>query len=79
MNMYCTELDAEKSLSFQLATGRQAYMLCIEGTVTVKHNGDGGAVMMVGGDSMEVRGEHGLTVHAGEKGAHCLIVEMKKV
>lgn len=35
-NVYVSELDPSTRLDFRLATGRQAYLLCIEGGVTLK-------------------------------------------
>mmetsp|Transcript_342 Transcript_342/g.620 ORF Transcript_342/g.620 Transcript_342/m.620 type:complete len:174 (-) Transcript_342:126-647(-) len=74
-NIFVSELEPGTKTSFQIAKGRQAYLLCIEGSVEVE--GTRGAEGLSAHDAAEVVGPAGLEFEAGEAGAHCLLIEMK--
>lgn len=81
VNCYAAELELGKSLSIDIAEGRQAYLLCIEGKLKV--NGSA----MVRHDGCEIVGSgEPLVIEATEveetengKVAHFLMFEMKEV
>eukprot|EP00288_Rhodomonas_lens_P017996 CAMPEP_0177701308 /NCGR_PEP_ID=MMETSP0484_2-20121128/6545_1 /TAXON_ID=354590 /ORGANISM="Rhodomonas lens, Strain RHODO" /LENGTH=264 /DNA_ID=CAMNT_0019212539 /DNA_START=175 /DNA_END=966 /DNA_ORIENTATION=- len=75
VNMYATELEASKSLPLKINANRQAYVLCIEGSIDV--SGDSVQERLAQHDAAEVVGAVDLQVTAGPKGAHLLYVEMK--
>lgn len=73
-NIFVSEIDAEFSVSFDLGPSRQAYLLCIEGSVVVdpllfpKVLKQHSAAKLFGPSVMNFR--------AGSDGAHILLVEM---
>lgn len=69
-NIYVTELEAGQSLDFDLASGRQAYLVQIEGESEI--NGQ----TMTTRDALESV-EESMTIHAKEK-SHFLVLEMTK-
>lgn len=69
-NMYVAELDKNKSLTFELAEGRQLYVKVMEGEATI--NG----IVCKTGDAAEVS-EEALYVEALSD-VHVLLVEMKR-
>lgn len=75
-NLLVSELEAGKSITFPLAADRQGYFLCLEGDVTV--SGTNGEQRLDRHDAAEIKGKNDLTVKAGSKGAHVLLVEMQK-
>lgn len=70
VNMYSTYLTAGKSLPFEVAEGRQAYLVAIEGDMKV--NG----IDMHTRDAMEIV-EEDIVLEAGTD-SHVLIIELKK-
>ena len=71
-NIYVSELDAGKSIEFDVATGRQAYLLCIEGKLNVNSE------LLEERDAIEIRGGLKLALSAPQDSkAHLLIVEMQ--
>jgi quercetin 2,3-dioxygenase len=73
-NLYVAEIDAGKTLSFDLMNGRQGYMICVEGTASV--NG----IELQRHEACEVfgNGEKSLVVegkNADEK-SHLMLFEM---
>jgi len=77
-NIFATEFDAGGKLPFALGARRQAYMVCLEGSVSLTHAGgsaqlDKHEACEVGG---EVGGEQAFEVVAGPAGAHCILIEM---
>jgi redox-sensitive bicupin YhaK (pirin superfamily) len=71
VNMFVSELDPGTELNFKVDTGRQAYMVCIEGGLDI--NGTGLSLR----DALEITGEESLTITA-ESDAHLIIIEMAK-
>lgn len=88
-NIHVTELDAGQTLSFEVAEGRQAYLLCMEGGVSLQ--GDGTSEQLDRHDAAEIFGPHTFTMTAlsartveddcetkdATCGAHVLLVEME--
>jgi len=78
-SMRVAELTPSQTVSLTLGPGRQAYLLCVEGTVAASDgsssDGSSGA-RLVRHDAAEVRGEGELRVTSGEDGAHVLLMEM---
>jgi len=79
-DMYATELETGKSVSFDLGDDRQAYLLCMEGSVKV--NGK----LLKRHDASEITGGGNLVVEAAEveetengPRAHVLMYVMAKV
>jgi quercetin 2,3-dioxygenase len=75
-NIHVTELAPGATVSFQLAEGRQAYLLCMEGSVQV--DGAHGTAVLDHHDAAEVFGSNALVVKTFASGpvAHLLLVEM---
>jgi len=74
--MYVTELDQAKSLDLDLGAGRQAYVLCMEGSVSV--TGPHGETRLDRHDAAEAVGPSKMTfTGADAEAAHVLVVEMK--
>ena len=70
MHMYATELSPTKCLDFVLREGRQAYVLVLEGDITVNK------AQLSARDACEVKGPLTLDFAAGAEGAHVLLYEM---
>lgn len=90
VNMYVSELSAaaagddgvKRLAPFDLHDGRMAYLLCIEGSVTLgPAGGDGGGTSLLQHDAVEIYGGGAFSVaNAGPGGerAHVLMFEMKR-
>ena len=86
-NIHVAEIDAGKAVTFVLAAGRQAYLLCMEGGASVKDSGvvfkRHDAAELVGPLSFSLVGEKSTrdvtTKDDDENTAHVLIVEMAEV
>ena len=74
-NFYCSELDPGKSSSFCLQPGRQAYLLCAEGSIKVD-GAEASPLALDRHDAAECRGDGELILTAGGAGSHLLLVEM---
>ena len=85
-NMYATELDNETEVVLEIETGRQAYMLCIDGTTLISSedhpisNGvtevcEDDTVTLQRHDAVELFGPLRLIVQ-GQPATHVLVVEM---
>jgi len=76
--MYCAELEPGRHVEFELARGRQAYLLCVEGAIEAGGSGAGDdkPIQLVRHDAAEWRGEGVLRLTAGDAGAHLLLLEM---
>ncbi|WP_010255819.1 pirin family protein [Treponema primitia] len=70
INAYATIVSKGKSLTFEVAKNRQAYLVLVEGSATVND------VQLSMRDAVEIT-EENITLHAGED-AHALIIEMAK-
>jgi quercetin 2,3-dioxygenase len=69
-----SESDPGKTFEISLAKGRQAYLLCIEGSLNI--NGTGLAAR----DAAELRAPSRnmpMSLHVGESGGHFMLIEMK--
>jgi len=75
VNIYVALLQNEARLPFKVTEDRQAYLLCVEGDVTVA--GDHGSEELTQHDAAEVKGKNDLVIH-GKDGTHVMIVEMAK-
>jgi quercetin 2,3-dioxygenase len=71
VNIYVTQLDAQKSLDFSIASNRQIYFVQIEGSSSI--NG----IELGYGDAMEIVDETKLEIKAIDK-SHFLFIEMEK-
>ena len=74
VNIFVAEVDGAMSLPFELRSKRQAYLVCLEGSLSLKHHG--GCETLRAHDAAEAGGEQRLEVSAEPGGAHCLVVEM---
>merc|ERR1711871_1453 len=76
INMFVTEIDESAALPFSCGSGRQAYILCIEGTVHIR-DGGGGSQTLTRHDAATLSISAELTFIGGDSdGAHVLVVEM---
>jgi len=75
-NIFATQLSADAGRPLPLASGRQAYLQCMEGAAAVALGAE--TVRLVQHDALRVRAgaADALLVTAGEEGAHVLVVEM---
>ncbi|OUF42422.1 pirin family protein [Pluralibacter gergoviae] len=72
INMYVSELtEASATVTYQVQTGRQAYINSIEDAVDVE-----GMAILEERDSLEVSGPATLTFRAGGNHAHFIIIDM---
>jgi quercetin 2,3-dioxygenase len=73
-NLYVTEIEAGVCVNFELKEGRQAYLLCVEGSATVngsqllRHE----ACELIGGSDtlLDIEGM------SGDEKTHCMLFEM---
>lgn len=72
INMYVSELEANKTIDFDIKKDRQVYFVQIEGTASI--NG----ISLNNGDAMEIVDVEKLEIKALEN-SHFLFIEMKKV
>lgn len=75
-NFHVTELDAGASLELRVGAGRQAYLLCVEGSAAIKADDGSNGPDLERHDAAAIKGEVALTFTAGAEGAHLLCVEM---
>jgi len=76
VSIYATLLDEGKNLDFHIADDRQAYLVCVEGVVTV--DGGGAKTELQRHDAAEIFGDVKLNLIAEAPGTHLLIVDLKK-
>ena len=78
-SLFVAELDAGRAVEFPLRKGRQAYLLCVEGTLSAGGGAtdDDAPLRLARHDAAEWRGEGTLRL-AAEEGApaHLLLIEM---
>ncbi|EGD75683.1 pirin [Salpingoeca rosetta] len=84
-NIFVSELDAEKSVSFDLRADRQAYLICLEGTLHVSaphvDGSDGKPTELRAHDAAKLYGQDTFTFTAppdSPSTTHFLFVEMKR-
>jgi redox-sensitive bicupin YhaK (pirin superfamily) len=70
INMYASILPAGKSIDFQVAKDRQAYLMLIEGNITVKD------IKLNMRDALEITGED-VHITANEE-SHFIVIEMEQ-
>lgn len=74
-NIYVSEMKPHLEYSLSLSHNRQAYMVCIEGSLEI--NG----VSLDQRDAIEIlptKGEMDLSITAGNNGTHLMLIEMSK-
>eukprot|EP00045_Choanoeca_perplexa_P013766 m.157029 g.157029 ORF g.157029 m.157029 type:complete len:318 (-) comp16449_c0_seq11:2316-3269(-) len=74
-NIFVTELDAGKQVEYELKDDRQAYILCLEGSMELSSSSV--SEQLVAHDACKAFGATKLIVQAGDQGVHVLMVEMK--
>ena len=73
VNLYVSELtDKNKSVSFSLEEGRQAYLNCFEGSINID-----GFPSLGERDSLELHGKSELEISLASDNAHFILIEMK--
>ena len=73
VNLYVSELtDKNKSVSFSLEEGRQAYLNCFEGSINIE-----GFPSLGERDSLELHGKSELEISLASDNAHFILIEMK--
>lgn len=78
-SLYVSELEPSQQVTLRLGHGRQAYVLCVEGTLTVGDaiSSSAASLAMERHDAAEVRGEGELCLTSSADGpAHVLLLEM---
>jgi len=84
-NIFVSELDPSREASFSLRPDRQAYLVCVEGSVEVGPSAspsgeDGGSAITTSSlemhDAAELTGAGELKLTAAAQGAHVLLIEM---
>ena len=75
-NLFVSEIDTQKSLSFELSQGRQAYAVCLEGSLKIK------SMLLERHEACEIRGGNepvriNFYGQKGEEKTHVLLYEMK--
>eukprot|EP00051_Salpingoeca_urceolata_P002222 m.48216 g.48216 ORF g.48216 m.48216 type:complete len:269 (+) comp11980_c0_seq1:316-1122(+) len=75
-SIYVGEPDQATTLAFDVAQGRGAYLLCMEGTVDVAGSAHEGTQALERHDAARIRGANSLQITATSPGSHVLIVEM---
>jgi len=73
-NIHVTEVFPGSTVDFTLKEGRQAYLLCVEGSATF--TGAHGEENLDRHDAAEIFGPNTFTVTPGDVAAHLLMVEM---
>ena len=74
VNLYVSErTDKDKTVTFNLKEGRQAYLHCFEGSVNIA-----GFPSLDERDSLEVYGNNELEISLASDNAHFIIIEMKQ-
>jgi redox-sensitive bicupin YhaK (pirin superfamily) len=76
INAYAAIISKGKSLSFEIAENRQAYLVLIEGGAKITGAKNGQSTDLVTRDAAEITGEN-IIVNAEEE-SHILIIEMAK-
>jgi redox-sensitive bicupin YhaK (pirin superfamily) len=76
INAYAAIISAGKSLSFEIAENRRAYLVLIEGGAKVTGAGSGQTATLAMRDAAEITGES-IAVNAEEE-SHILVIEMAK-
>mmetsp|Transcript_31924 Transcript_31924/g.75855 ORF Transcript_31924/g.75855 Transcript_31924/m.75855 type:complete len:148 (-) Transcript_31924:107-550(-) len=75
-NVYVSESDPGVAHHISVEAGRQVYMVCIEGSVTVNGN------LLGARDAAELRGSSeasmAVTLLSGASGSHVMLIEMAK-
>ncbi len=75
-NIYVAEITTGNTVSFDLANGRQGYLLCMEGSAQLE--GAHGSESLDRHDAAEVFGSNSFTVTPlNGQSAHLLLVEME--
>jgi redox-sensitive bicupin YhaK (pirin superfamily) len=73
VNLYVSELtEKDRSVSFSLEEGRQAYLNCIEGSINIE-----GYPSLGERDSLELHGKSELDISLASDNAHFILLEMK--
>jgi redox-sensitive bicupin YhaK (pirin superfamily) len=70
------ELDAGRSVTLLIATGRQAYVVCAEGSAELT-GGKGAPVVLARHEAVRVAADGPLVITAGDNKAHVLLLEMR--
>ena len=75
-NIFVAEIDSGKTINFELKEGRQSYLLCIEGDVSIQ--GSPSSIQLSRHDAAEIIGKQQLSFSSqNDSKAHLLMVEMK--
>jgi len=79
VNLYASEIiDSDKTLTFELKAGRQAYINCIEGSVQLESEAlKAGITRLDEKDTLELKGEHSLVLSSACGYGHFIIIEMQ--
>jgi redox-sensitive bicupin YhaK (pirin superfamily) len=76
INAYASIISAGKSLAFEIAEDRQAYLVLIEGSAKITGAGSGQSTDLAMRDAAEITGES-IAVSAAEE-SHILVIEMAR-
>lgn len=77
VNLYASEvIDSETQLNFDIAEGRQVYINCIEGNLTLTAQ-NGERIELAEKDTLTLNNEHSLVFSSDQGYGHFIIIEMK--
>ena len=75
-NIFVAEIEGSKIINFDLKEGRQSYLLCVEGDVTIQ--GSSQSIQLSRHDAVEIVGAQQLSFSSqNDSKAHLLMVEMQ--
>jgi quercetin 2,3-dioxygenase len=81
VNLFVTEVAPGAQVQFEVKEGRQAYMLCVEGSgdfVTTDSSGSGSSTSLSQHDAAELYGPLSFTATpSGSENLHVLVLEME--
>jgi len=72
VNIYVSELEISKDLTFQINKNKQVYFVLIEGKIKIND------IYLEFGDALEIVGEKCLKIESLEKSSHFLFIEMNQ-
>jgi len=75
INLYVSEIEESKSLSIEISKGRQAYLVCVEGSVSLNEN-----TTLEKHEACEIRadGELKIVGKSTKERAHVMLFEMQR-
>lgn len=77
-NIFVTEITPGNTVEFCVKNGRQAYLLCLEGSASISDTGTRASEQLDQHDGAEIYGPNVFTANpVGDEKLHMLLVEME--